>query len=214
MMKLSFSMLFLLLVFTLSAQDRILKTDGTVIKGKVVSFQNNRLVVLQEDETEMTLPRKAVSEIKFDYQELSARDNVKVTPKSVEQPVQVSAPVPVRTPTTYSTVSVTPKPEPSQKTNTLYNITVESPGQIIGLEERALISSPALKERPVGAGRVAVAVCLNTEGGVTSAKFKAVGSSTIDADLISLAVQNAKEFKFSKGNNGDCGVIVYKFNIQ
>jgi RNase P/RNase MRP subunit p29 len=217
MVKLLFSIPILLLVFTASAQDRILKTDGTVIKGKVVSFQNNRLVVLQEDETEMTLPRKAVSEIKFDYQE-TGREPLKMTPKSVEQPVQVAAPALIRVPTPYSTAPATPKQEPAQqpilKNNTIYNTTVASPGEVVGLEERTLISSPALKEKALGAGRVAVAVCLNTEGGVASAKFKAVGSSTIDADLISLAVQNAREFKFSKGNGGDCGVIVYKFNME
>lgn len=216
-MKFSFSFLLFLFVFSLSAQDRVLKNDGTVIKGKVMSFQNNRLVVLQEDDTEMILPRKAISEIKFDYQE-TVRDNPKVAAKSVEQPMQVAAPAPVRTPTAYSTVPEKPKQEPVQPTlvrdNTIRSATMESPGEITGLEGRVLLSSPALKERPIGAGRVAVTVCLNTEGGVSTAKFKAVGSSTIDADLISLAVQNAKEFKFSKGNNGECGVIVYRFNMQ
>ena len=217
MMKYYFSILLLLFVCTLSAQDRIVKNDGTVIKGKVVSFQNNRLVVMQEDETEITLPRKAVSEIKFDYQD-NGRDNVKMTTKSVEQPVQVAAPAPVRVPSAYSTVPETARQEPVQatmaKNNTLYNTTLDSPGEITGFEGRTLMSSVALKEKPLGAGRIAVSVCLNTEGGVTSAKFKAVGSSTIDADLISLAVQNAREFRFSKGSSGDCGVIVYKFNIQ
>ena len=58
---------FLLLALFLQAQDVITKTDGTILKGKVISFQNNRLVIQQEDETEMTLPRKAIAEIKFDY---------------------------------------------------------------------------------------------------------------------------------------------------
>ena len=217
MMKFPLSLLMLLFACTLLAQDRILKTDGTVIKGKVVSFQNNRLVVLQDDETEMTLPRKAVSEIKFDFQD-TGRDNGRVVAKSVEQPAQVAAPAPVRTPSAYSTVPESTKQPLIQPTltreNTVNNALLESPGEIIGFEGRTLVSSPPLKERPIGAGRVAVTVCLNTEGGVTSAKFKAVGSSTIDADLISLAVQNAKVFKFSKGNKDDCGVIVYKFNIQ
>jgi RNase P/RNase MRP subunit p29 len=221
MMKFSFSFLLLFFVVFASAQDRILKNDGTVIKGKVISFQNNRLVVLQEDETEIALPRKAISEIKFDYQE-EVRENPRVVAKSVEQPVQVSSPAPVRVPTAYSNAPEKVKQEPTvQPTMVVKNtipmsnsVALESPGEIIGLEGRVLMSSVALKEKPIGAGRVAVAVCLNTEGGVLSAKFKAVGSSTIDADLISLAVQNAREFKFSKGNSGDCGVIVYKFNMQ
>jgi RNase P/RNase MRP subunit p29 len=220
MMKLLFSFLLLFCVFFASAQDRILKNDGTVINGKVISFQNNRLVVLQDDETEMVLPRKAISEIKFDYQE-GGIENPRVVSKSVEQPVQVSSPAPVRVPSVYSNAPEKAKQEPTvQPTikNTIpmsYATVLESPGEVTtGFEGRTIISSVALKEKPIGAGRVAVAVCLNTEGGVTSAKFKAVGSSTIDADLISLAVQNAREFKFSKGNNGDCGVIVYKFNLE
>jgi RNase P/RNase MRP subunit p29 len=219
MMKFSFSFLSLFFVVFASAQDRILKNDGTVIKGKVISFQNNRLVVLQEDETEMTLPRKAISEIKFDYQE-GVRENPRVVSKSVEQPIQVSSPAPVSFPTDYANALEKVKEEPTVQATMRNKIpmsnsaVVESPGELMGFEGRVLMSSVALKEKPIGAGRVAVAVCLNTEGGVTSAKFKAVGSSTIDADLISLAVQNAREFKFTKGNNGDCGVIIYKFNLD
>ena len=65
----------------------------------------------------------------------------------------------------------------------------------------------------MGTGRVAVTICLNADGTVSTAKFKPAGSSTLDADLISRAVQNAKELKFSKGENGECGVITYKFNL-
>ena len=72
---------FLSLALSTQAQDLVKKTDGTVIKGKVISFQNNRLVVMQEDETEMTLPRKAVAEIKFVVKDLlSATSNLYVFP--------------------------------------------------------------------------------------------------------------------------------------
>ena len=241
-MKSTLCIFFIALFFTVSAQDRILKTDGTIITGKVVSFQNNRLVVLQEDETEMTFPRKAIAEIKFDFQE-----TVKITAKSVETPTPiaektlpiafpeqetppapkvVTAPAPVSTPVPYSTVPKDIKkespPTPAvvktapvlvQKSLGTINM-AESPGKITGLEARTLISFAPLKEKPLSAGRVAVDVCLNTEGRVVTAKFKAVGSSTFDADLISTAVQNAREFKFEKGNNGDCGVVTYRFNLD
>jgi hypothetical protein len=57
-------------------------------------------------------------------------------------------------------------------------------------------------------------VCVNAQGMVTTTKFKAVGSSTIDADLINVAVQNAKSFKFDKGQGEDCGIITYRFNMN
>ncbi len=206
---------FSLLALISQAQDLITKTDGTTIKGKVISFQNNRLVIQQEDETEMTLPRKAVAEIKFDY-----TLNKSVTTKGEskpEQPVPSSYSItqapktkPTAEPTRYEAPAPIYAPEPIVTSKSV----VESPGEISGLEGRVVLSAPGFKERAVGAGRVAVTVCLNTEGGVISAKFKPAGSSTLDSDLISMAVQNAREFKFSKGENGDCGVIVYKFNLD
>jgi RNase P/RNase MRP subunit p29 len=206
---------FSLLALFVQAQDLITKTDGTTIKGKVISFQNNRLVIQQEDETEMTLPRKAVAEIKFDYtlnKSVVAKGDIKP-----EQPIpssytktQVPKPKPAPEPARYEAPTPIRAPEPIVTAKSV----VESPGEISGLEGRVLLSAPELKEKAVGTGRVAVTVCLNTEGGVISAKFKPAGSSTLDSDLISMAVQNAREFKFSKGDNGECGVVVYKFNLD
>ncbi len=79
---------------------------------------------------------------------------------------------------------------------------------------RTLISAPAVKQKAVGQGRVAVTICLNAEGQVITAKFKPVGSTTVDADLVSLAVQNAREFKFSKGEANECGTVTYRFNLD
>ena len=86
---------FLSLALSGQAQDIVKKTDGTVIKGKVISFQNNRLVIIQEDETEMTLPRKAVAEIKFDV-----ADNKSVTTKGDASPITQATETPV--PTSYA----------------------------------------------------------------------------------------------------------------
>ena len=201
---------FLFIASFAQAQDIITKADGTAIKGKVISFQNNRLVVLQEDETEIILSRKAVVSIIFDYptpdaipskadlkpkavaespKEITAKA---VEPTRVETPLQIKAPAPVETPK---------------------NV-IESPGDVSGLDMRTLISAPALKQGAIGAGRVAVNICLNAEGQIITAKFKAAGSTTLDADLINLAVQNAKEFKFSKGEANECGTITYRFNLD
>jgi hypothetical protein len=200
---------------TLFSQDRILKTDGTIIKGKVISFQNNRLVVQQEDETEITLPKKAIAEIKFDYQ-----DNAIVTAKSVEA-TETTTPTPVSAPASYSTVPpvrdskpIIVEKAPEAPKVTMTKSTVESAGSLTGFGDRILMAAPALKERPIGVGRIAVSVCLNADGSVAKAKFSPVGSSTMDADLISLAVQNARTYKFTQGTREDCGVITYKFNMD
>jgi RNase P/RNase MRP subunit p29 len=201
---------FLSVASFIQAQDIITKNDGTAIKGKVVSFQNNRLVVLQEDETEIILSRKAVVSIIFDYpttdavapnaevkQKAIAETPKEITAKAVEQP-KAEAPLQIKAPA----VVAAPK-----------NV-IESPGDVSGLDMRTLISAPALKQGAIGAGRVAVNICLNADGQVVTAKFRAVGSTTVDADLVSLAVQNAKEFKFSKGEANDCGTITYRFNLD
>jgi hypothetical protein len=209
--KISIAALFLFIVSFAQGQDFILKSDGTAIKGKVISLQNNRLVVLQEDETEIILSRKAVISIIFDYPINDATTSINdikstsiidppagMTAKAVEQPKIVEAPLQIKAPAAVAT----PKNA------------IESPGDVSGLDMRTLISAPALKQGAVGVGRVAVNVCLNSEGQVITAKFKAVGSTTVDADLISLAVQNAKEFKFSKGEANECGTITYRFNLD
>ena len=209
------------LAISTQAQDIIKKTDGTVIKGKVVSFQNNRLVIMQEDETEMTLPRKAVAEIKFD-----AADNKSVMTKGEASPIEHAAETPI--PTSYAETPPPARtkapdavryeapaqiqaPAPVVKSKSVAS--VESPGEIIGLENRTFLSAAKFKEQAVGTGRVAVTICLNADGTVNTAKFKPAGSSTLDANLISRAVQNAKELKFSKGENDECGVITYRFNL-
>jgi hypothetical protein len=225
-----FTFLLLCAAFTTWAQDQIVKTDGSILNGKVISFQNNKLVLQQADETEITLPRKAISEIRLDVRESK---NVTVSVKSVEATkVEVPTTV-VNAPAPYT---IAPPPAPAalgntnidvpQSYNTNKNTTTTprsvemksaamSPGEITsGLDNRIITQSLALKEKVVGVGKVAIAVCVNAQGEVTTAKFKAVGSSTIDADLINIAVQNAKLFRFDKGASEDCGIITYRFNMN
>lgn len=220
---------FVCLIGGLKAQDLITKIDGTVLKGKVVSFQNNKLVVLQDDETEISLNKKAISSIQFDYEtNVHATSNAVTTPKSPvtkaveERVVAASAPAPVTAPTAQIMEEPkkveAPKEVPQAIKSPAPVVTaksvVESPGDVSGLDTRTLLLAPKLKQTPIGSGRVAVSVCLNAEGQVLTAKFKATGSTTLNADLISLAVQNAKEFKFSKGEANECGVITYRFNLD
>jgi hypothetical protein len=226
-----FTLLLLSVTLTTWAQDQIIKNDGSILNGKVISFLNNKLVLQQPDETEITLPRKAISEIRLD---VGNSKNATVSVKSVEA-TKVEAPVTVvNAPATYSA----PPPAPVAMANTNIDVpksyntnsantattprsieiktaAVQSPGEITsGLENRIITQSLAFKERVVGSGKVAIAVCVNARGEVTTTKFKAVGSSTIDADLINAAVQNAKSFKFDNGQGEDCGIITYRFNMN
>jgi hypothetical protein len=220
-----FTFLLLCASLTTWAQDQIVKTDGSILNGKVISFQNNKLVLQQADETEITLPRKAISEIRLDVRESK---NVTVSVKSVEATkVEVPTTV-VNAPAPY-TIAPPPAPVAQSDVPKSYNTTPRSvdmksvemkstamsPGEITsGLDNRIITQSLALKEKVVGVGKVAIAVCVNAQGEVTTAKFKAVGSSTIDADLINIAVQNAKSFRFDKGASEDCGIITYRFNMN
>jgi RNase P/RNase MRP subunit p29 len=216
-----FTLLLLCATLTTWAQDQIVKTDGSILNGKVISFQNNKLVLQQADETEITLPRKAISEIRFDVRE---NKNVTVSVKSVEATkVEVPTTV-VNAPAPYTIAPSAPIEVAQSDVPKSYNTTPRSvemksaamsPGEITsGLDNRIITQSLALKEKVVGVGKVAIAVCVNAQGEVTTAKFKAVGSSTIDADLINIAVQNAKSFRFDKGTSEDCGIITYRFNMN
>jgi hypothetical protein len=231
--KFFFTLLLLTTSLTTWAQDQIVKTDGSILNGKVISFLNNKLVLQQPDETEISLPRKAIAEIRLD---VGVSKNVTVSVKSVEA-TKVEAPVTVvNAPAAYSAPPPTPvamantnvdvpksyntNTNPTNTTTTPRSVEVktaaaQSPGEITsGLDNRIITQSLALKERVVGSGKVAIAVCVNARGEVTSTKFRAVGSSTIDADLINVAVQNAKTFKFDKGQAEDCGIITYRFNMN
>lgn len=212
--------------FTTKAQDLIKKTDATLIKAKVMSFQNDRLVIMQEDGTQMTLPRKVIDEIKFDYMDDRSviSQNSDLSQPTIHNEVIVPE---TSLPSSYTTTPVrkTKSPDatvyqapaqvqaPVPTVITKSATTSESPAQITGFKNRVLLLAPKFLDQAPSVGRVAVTVCLSADGSVMSAKFKPKGSSTLDTNLISRAVQNAKEFKFSKGENGECGVLIYSFNL-
>ncbi len=223
-MKYAFSALLIIWCQISYAQDRVTKTDGSIIKGKVIAFQNNRVTLVQDDDTEINLPRKAVAKIEFEV-----TVNRMDTPQSVDVVTEVTPEVgrkgakieankleiakteaktnePVRQPA--------PVLQPDAYSTTSKGVATNSPGILNGFEGRMLLQSPAISETTALAGRVAVEICLNTEGVVTNARFKAVGSTTLETELITIAVQNALKFRFSKGKNEDCGQVIYYFNMN
>ena len=223
-MKYAFSILLIIWCQISNAQDRVTKTDGTIIKGKLIAFQNNRVTLLQDDDTEINLPKKAVAKIEFDV--ISNRMDA---PKPMETATEMTPEVgrkgakleanrleivkteaktnePVRQPA--------PVLQPDAYSTNAKGLTTNSPGILNGFEGRMLLQSPAISETTALAGRVAVEICLNTEGVVTNARFKPVGSTTLETELITLAVQNALKFRFSNGKNEDCGQVIYNFNLN
>jgi hypothetical protein len=64
-------------------------------------------------------------------------------------------------------------------------------------------------------GTVAVRVCIDKNGYVTSAEYTQKGSSTASSRLKSIAIANAKKYKFDAGGpDSQCGTITYTFRVK
>jgi hypothetical protein len=62
-------------------------------------------------------------------------------------------------------------------------------------------------------GTVAIKICVDMEGNVSSAKFTQRGSTTFDSYLKKVAIKAAKSIKFAKLDSAEqCGIVNYKFN--
>jgi outer membrane biosynthesis protein TonB len=89
------------------------------------------------------------------------------------------------------------------------------PGTVNGFGGRGVKSAPSLSENSQKQGTVVLDVCVDGDGNVTSAKFKAGGSTTNDAELIDAAVRNARQYRFSEGGaERQCGTITYRFIVK
>jgi outer membrane biosynthesis protein TonB len=89
------------------------------------------------------------------------------------------------------------------------------PGTVNGFGGRGVRSAPKLQENSQKAGKVVLDVCVDADGSVVSAKFKAVGSTTTEDDLIDAAIRNARQYKFAAGGaDKQCGTISYNFIVR
>ena len=89
------------------------------------------------------------------------------------------------------------------------------PGTINGFGGRGVKSAPKLSENSQKAGRIVLDVCVDADGSVTSAKYKALGSNSNDSELIDAAVRNARQYRFSAGGaERQCGTITYNFIVR
>lgn len=84
-----------------------------------------------------------------------------------------------------------------------------------GLSGRGVTASPRVTDRSQDQGVVVVRVCVDRSGNVLSAEFTQRGSTATSARLKSLAVSNARKWKFSPGNvDKQCGTITYNFKVR
>jgi len=77
---------------------------------------------------------------------------------------------------------------------------------------RSLIQPPVVKGQNPKSGTVVVKMCIDLDGNVKTAKFTQRGSTTFDKRLRNMAIEAAKQAKFSKGiDPEECGSITFKF---
>lgn len=84
-----------------------------------------------------------------------------------------------------------------------------------GLGNRSVTRSPKIEDNSQQSGTVVVRICVDSDGNVTETSFTQRGSSISDGRLKILALNNAKQWKFSKGDvDKQCGTITYRFRVQ
>jgi TonB family protein len=89
------------------------------------------------------------------------------------------------------------------------------PGVANGFGNRGVRSAPKLQETSQKAGRVVLNVCIDNDGNVISASYKAVGSTTSDSELQDAAIRNARQYRFEPGSSDKtCGTITYNFIVK
>ena len=83
-----------------------------------------------------------------------------------------------------------------------------------GLGDRGVGSRPEISNNTSKVGVVVVKLCVDSSGKVipSSVKFTSSGSTTQDSRLKSIAIGNAKRWRFAASSkNEECGTISYKF---
>ena len=84
------------------------------------------------------------------------------------------------------------------------------------IENRGVKNWPEFQQKTKRKGFVNIKVCVDSKGQVSSAKFTQKGSSTLNKELISLAIENANRVVFEPNAESlsDCGILKYSFNLN
>ena len=162
-MKYAFSILLIIWCQISNAQDRVTKTDGTIIKGKLIAFQNNRVTLLQDDDTEINLPKKAVAKIEFDVtsNRMDALKSVEATIEMTPEVGRKGAKLEANKVEIVKTEAKTNEPvrqpapvlQPDAYSTNAKGLATNSPGILNGFEGRMLLQSPAISETTAQIGR-------------------------------------------------------------
>jgi len=84
-----------------------------------------------------------------------------------------------------------------------------------GLADRGIISEPHIEDNSQKAGIVVVKVCVNSQGEIIESSYTQRGSTTTDTDLVNIAIQGAKQYRFSKSPiEKQCGTITIEFKLK
>ncbi len=88
-------------------------------------------------------------------------------------------------------------------------------GVVDGFGGRGFTKPAAPKDDSQETGTVAVYVCVDKNGSVTSADYTQKGSSSPSSKLKAIAIANAKKYKFAAGGpDKQCGTITYTFRVK
>lgn len=80
------------------------------------------------------------------------------------------------------------------------------------IADRTIIKAEEVAVNTRKRGVVAIKICVDADGNVTSAKFTQRGSTTFDSYLKKVALNAAKNIKFAKRDQLEqCGIVSYKF---
>lgn len=88
-------------------------------------------------------------------------------------------------------------------------------GVVEGFGGRGFTKPAAPKDDSQETGTVAVYVCVDKNGRVTSAEYTQKGSSSPSEKLKRVAIDNARKYKFAAGGpDKQCGTITYTFRVK
>ena len=88
-------------------------------------------------------------------------------------------------------------------------------GYINNFGMRRVLYKPLIKDAFYDSGDVNVQVCVDGNGQVISAKNTMRGSTTINPQLVEIAIAGAKKYKFEKSSvDKQCGSIKIKFRVK
>jgi outer membrane biosynthesis protein TonB len=84
-----------------------------------------------------------------------------------------------------------------------------------GLTNRGVVHEPRIRDNTQKTGKVAINICVDSDGNVIKAEYTQKGSTTTDSHLKKIAEEGVKKYKFSKSNvKEQCGSIIIDFEVE